>query len=68
MQMICGRPCSVAGRYSLAHRPPGLRKGINPGMLGRGMVGTATVISDKPGPVGLLATIFFWVKTYAAYQ
>jgi hypothetical protein len=25
-------------------------------------VGTATVISDKAGPIGLLATILLWVK------
>jgi multidrug resistance efflux pump len=42
-------------------------KGIDPDMLRLGMVGTATVISDKAGPIGLLATILLWVKAYAAY-
>jgi len=36
-------------------------------MLRLGMVGTATVISDKAGPIGFLATILLWVKAYAAY-
>jgi multidrug resistance efflux pump len=44
-----------------------LPKGIDPDMLRLGMVGTATVISDKAGPIGLLATILLWVKAYAAY-
>jgi multidrug resistance efflux pump len=44
-----------------------LPKGIDPEMLRLGMVGTATVISDKAGPIGLLATILLWVKAYAAY-
>ncbi|HEX7565039.1 MAG TPA: biotin/lipoyl-binding protein [Bradyrhizobium sp.] len=42
-------------------------KGIDPDMLRLGMVGTATVISDKAGPIGFLATILLWVKAYAAY-
>jgi multidrug resistance efflux pump len=42
-------------------------KGVDPDMLRLGMVGTATVISDKAGPIGLLATILLWVKAYAAY-
>jgi multidrug resistance efflux pump len=42
-------------------------KGIDADMLRLGMVGTATVISDKAGPIGLLATILLWVKAYAAY-
>jgi multidrug resistance efflux pump len=42
-------------------------KGLDPDMLRLGMVGTATVISDKAGPIGLLATILLWVKAYAAY-
>ena len=42
-------------------------KNIDPDMLRLGMVGTATVISDKAGPIGLLATILLWVKAYAAY-
>ena len=40
---------------------------MDPDMLRLGMVGTATVISDKAGPIGLLATILLWVKAYAAY-
>jgi hypothetical protein len=47
--------------------PPGFPKGIDPDILRLGMVGTATVISDKAGPIGLLATILLWVKAYAAY-
>jgi len=42
-------------------------KGIDPDMLRLGMVGTATVISEHAGPIGLLATILLWVKAYAAY-
>jgi len=42
-------------------------KNIDPDMLRLGMVGTATVISDKAGPIGLLASILLWVKAYAAY-
>ena len=42
-------------------------KGIDPDMLRLGMVGTATVISDKAGPIGFLATILLWLKAYAAY-
>lgn len=36
-------------------------------MLRLGMVGTATVVSDKAGPIGTLASILLWVKAYAAY-
>jgi multidrug resistance efflux pump len=42
-------------------------KNIDPDMLRLGMVGTATVISEKAGPIGILATILLWVKAYAAY-
>jgi multidrug resistance efflux pump len=42
-------------------------KNIDPDMLRLGMVGTATVISNKAGPIGILATILLWVKAYAAY-
>lgn len=44
-----------------------LPQGIDPEILRLGMVGTATVISAKAGPIGLLATILIWVKSYAAY-
>ena len=44
-----------------------LPKGTDPDMLRLGMVGTATVISDKAGPIGFLATILLWVKAYVAY-
>jgi multidrug resistance efflux pump len=44
-----------------------LPKNLDPDMLRLGMVGTATVISDKAGPIGLLATILLWVKAYVAY-
>ena len=40
---------------------------LDPEMLRLGMVGTATIISDKAGPIGSLATILLWVKAYAAY-
>jgi multidrug resistance efflux pump len=36
-------------------------------MLRLGMVGTATVISDHAGPIGILASILLWVKAYALY-
>jgi len=42
-------------------------KDMDPDMLRLGMVGTATVISEKSGPIGLLATILLWVRAYAAY-
>jgi len=42
-------------------------KGLDPDMLRLGMVGTATVISEKAGPIGKLATILLWVKAYASY-
>jgi multidrug resistance efflux pump len=44
-----------------------LPNGVDPDMLRLGMVGTATVISDRAGPIGLLAMILLWVKAYAAY-
>jgi hypothetical protein len=69
----CGRPQQLparAGQYLSLEYPASidLPKGIDPDMLRLGMVGTVTVISDKAGPIGLLATIFLWVKAYAAYQ
>jgi multidrug resistance efflux pump len=42
-------------------------KNVDSEMLRLGMVGTATVISENAGPIGLLATILIWVKAYAAY-
>jgi multidrug resistance efflux pump len=42
-------------------------KEMDPEMLRLGMVGIATVISDKAGPIGILATILLWVGAYAAY-
>jgi multidrug resistance efflux pump len=36
-------------------------------MLRLGMVGTATVISDGAGPIGILANIILWVTAYALY-
>lgn len=42
-------------------------KQLDPYMLRLGMVGTATVISERAGPIGLLATILLWVKAFAAY-
>lgn len=42
-------------------------RNIDPDMLRLGMVGTATVITDRAGPIGSLATILLWVKAYAAY-
>jgi multidrug resistance efflux pump len=42
-------------------------KDMDPEMLRLGMLGTATVISDKAGPIGTLATILIWVKAYVAY-
>jgi multidrug resistance efflux pump len=44
-----------------------LPENIDPEMLRLGMVGTATIISDKAGPIATLATILLWVKAYAAY-
>ena len=45
----------------------GVPKDMDPDMLRLGMVGTATVISDRAGPIGLLATLLLWVKAYVAY-
>jgi multidrug resistance efflux pump len=36
-------------------------------MLRLGMVGSATVISDNAGPIGILANILLWVTAYALY-
>jgi multidrug resistance efflux pump len=44
-----------------------LPENIDPDMLRLGMVGTATVISDKAGPIAALATLLIWVKAFAAY-
>jgi multidrug resistance efflux pump len=41
--------------------------GMSRGMLRLGMAGTATVISEGSGPIGILATILIWVKSYAMY-
>jgi multidrug resistance efflux pump len=40
---------------------------IDPEFLRIGMPGTATVISDKAGVIGLVASILLWVKAYTAY-
>ena len=42
-------------------------KGMDRDALRLGMVGTATVISDNAGPIGILATILLWVTAYAMY-
>jgi multidrug resistance efflux pump len=36
-------------------------------VLRLGMVGSATVISDHAGPIGILANILLWVTAYALY-
>ena len=36
-------------------------------MLRLGMVGSATVISDDAGPIGILASILLWVTAYVLY-
>jgi hypothetical protein len=41
--------------------------GMDRTMLRVGMVGTATVISDGAGPIGILANILLWVTAYAFY-
>jgi multidrug resistance efflux pump len=41
--------------------------GIDRNMLRLGMVGTATVISDDAGPIGILANVLLWVTAYALY-
>jgi multidrug resistance efflux pump len=40
---------------------------IDRNMLRLGMVGSATVISDDAGPIGILANILLWVTAYALY-
>jgi multidrug resistance efflux pump len=40
---------------------------MDPHMLRLGMVGSATVISDDAGPIGILANILLWVTAYALY-
>jgi hypothetical protein len=32
-----------------------------------GMSGSATAFSEKPGVIGLLASILVWVSSYTAY-
>jgi hypothetical protein len=44
-----------------------LPEGMDPETLRLGMVGTATVVSDKAGLIGLLASVLLWVKAYVAY-
>jgi hypothetical protein len=62
---------STATHYGIAVRrgngPPYATQEVDPDMLRLGMVGTATVISDRAGPIGLLAMVLLWVKAYAAY-
>ncbi len=38
---------------------------VDRNMLRLGMVGSATVISDDAGPIGILANILLWVTAYA---
>jgi multidrug resistance efflux pump len=40
---------------------------MNRDMLRLGMVGTATVLGDGAGPIGILATILLWVSAYILY-
>jgi hypothetical protein len=40
---------------------------MNRNMIRLGMVGTATVISDDAGPIGILANILLWVTAYTLY-
>src|SRR5262249_53683985 len=42
-------------------------KDIERSELRVGMPGTATVFSDKAGPIGLLMSILVWVSSYTAY-
>ncbi len=42
-------------------------KEIDPELLRLGMPGTATVIAEKAGVIGLVASILLWVKAYTAY-
>ena len=35
---------------------------VDTDLLRLGMVGTATVFSDKAGPIGALATVLLWVR------
>ncbi|MBV9567045.1 MAG: HlyD family secretion protein [Hyphomicrobiales bacterium] len=44
-----------------------LPEGIDHKELRVGTVGTATVFSDRAGPIAILANILLWVKAYAAY-
>jgi multidrug resistance efflux pump len=54
----------TSGTYPVTIDVP---KDIDPDLLRLGMVGTATVITNKAGPIGVLATILLWVKAYTAY-
>ncbi len=42
-------------------------KEIDPELLRLGMPGTATVISEEAGVIGMVASILLWVKAYTAY-
>jgi multidrug resistance efflux pump len=42
-------------------------EGVDRNALELGKVGTATVFSERAGPIGILANILLWVKAYAAY-
>jgi multidrug resistance efflux pump len=42
-------------------------KGIERDKLRLGMPGSATVFSDKAGPIGMLMSILVWISSYTAY-
>lgn len=42
-------------------------KDIEPDKLRLGMPGSATVFSDKAGPIGMLMSILVWISSYTAY-
>ncbi len=54
----------MTGDYPARIAPP---NGLDPSFLRLGMVGSATVISQDAGPIGVLATILQWVQAYAMY-
>ncbi len=40
---------------------------IDPALIRPGVVGTATVVPENSGPIGILAGVILWVKSYLAY-
>jgi hypothetical protein len=54
----------MTGEYVAGISTP---KDLDPAALRLGMSGAATVFSDHAGPIGLIAGMLLWIKSYAMY-